>query len=53
MRKGGSAAKRRSMEYIARSDKERVEKLKAHLEGTERVGEAIASRIGKGEGGEG
>lgn len=39
------------MEYIAHSDKERVQTLKAHLEGTARLAEAFASRFGKGIGG--
>ena len=37
------------MEYIAHSDKERVQTLKAHLEGTARLAEAFASRFGKGD----
>ena len=37
------------MEYIANSDKERVQTLKAHLEGTAGLAEAFASRFGKGD----
>ena len=37
------------MEYIAHSDKERVQTLIAHLEGTARLAEGFASRFGKGD----